>query len=276
MKRSTEGYAQHRSSENPYRQGSYGRTRSSAKKWMIPILTRYGIKTRRQQELILLSCIALILAIWFLTPLSDYCAIWILYTVPIKSDVDLGREALVSLEYKYPRIRDQWGVDRIGRALIEAGILSNRNKHNSDEFSNIKMYKWDFGVVKAPKDVINAFALPGGIVRVTDSLLQTLQLTDGELAALIGHEIGHVLHRHSQKRAIKNHLLSTIWEAFLYEDQDGYDESFGEAVAEGLWKSASLFGELAFSRSDEYQADEAAWKAMLSLSMIFHDFIQNL
>ena len=76
--------------------------------------------------------------------------------------------------------------------------------------------------------IVNAFALPGGIVRVTDSLLQNLALTDGELAALLGHEMGHILHRHSQKRAVKNKLLSTIWGAFVYEDNDGYDESFGD------------------------------------------------
>ena len=203
---------------------------------------------------------------WFLTPLSDYCAIWILYTVPIESDVALGREALVSLEYKYPRVRDRWGVDRIGHGLVKAGILANRYGSNSDEFGNIEMYKWDFAVVQAPQDMINAFALPGGIVRVTDSLLNRMQLTDAELAALIGHEMGHVLHRHSQKRAIKNQLFSTVWEAFTYEDHDVYDESFGEAVAEGLWKSASLFGELAFSRSDEYQADETAWDLLASTS----------
>lgn len=114
-------------------------------------------------------------------------------------------------------------------------------------------------MVRAPHGIVNAFALPGGIVRVTDSLLTNLALADDELAALIGHEMGHVLHRHAQKRAVKNRLISTIWDAFFYEDNDGHDESFGEAVAEGLWKSASYLGELAFSRLDEYQADNAAW-----------------
>lgn len=252
------------SHENPYRQRSSRRATPSATKWLLPILSQYGIKTRKQQELFLLSCIALVLAAWFLTPLSDYFAIWILYTVPIESDVALGREALISLEQKYPPVRDRWGVNDVGLELVKAGTFANRYENNPD-FHNIQHYKWDFGIVKAPHDMINAFALPGGIVRVTDSLLKTLQLTEGELAALIGHEMGHVLHRHTQKRTIKKHLLSTIWDALSYEDHDGYDESFGEAVAEGLWKSASLFGELAFSRSDEYQADDTAWDLLASI-----------
>ncbi|KAL3793500.1 hypothetical protein HJC23_007240 [Cyclotella cryptica] len=261
----------HPSQNNPYQQNDSTKAVPSVTKWLLPILSRrLGIKSRRQQELFLLGCIVAILALWFLTPVSDSCAAFILYTVPIESDVALGREALVSLERKYPRVHDRWGVSRIGSELVSAGTLSKRDlysrqlQQNPQLFDNIEIYQWDFGVVKAPPDMVNAFALPGGIVRVTDSLLKTLHLTDAELAALLGHEMGHILYRHSQKRAIKNHLLSTIWEAFSYEDNDGYNESFGEAVAEGMWKSASFLGELAFSRSDEYQADEAAWDLLAS------------
>lgn len=259
--RSQQGDRSHSSHpKNPYQQ-----PRSTATRWILPFLSRHGIKTQRQQELVLISCIAIILAMWFLTPLSDYCAIWILYTVPIESDVALGREALLSLESKYPRVTDRWGVNRIGLELVKAGgVLARDFQYDSQLFDNIHLYRWDFGVVAAPSEMINAFALPGGIVRVTDSLLKRLKLTDGELAALLGHEMGHVLYRHSQKRAIKRHLLKTVWDAFSYEDHDGYDESFGEAVAEGLWKSASFLGELAFSRGDEYQADETAWDLLAS------------
>ncbi|KAL7524030.1 hypothetical protein ACHAXR_001193, partial [Thalassiosira sp. AJA248-18] len=229
---------------------------------------------KRQQEVFLVACLALLLAVWFLTPLSDYATTLILWTVPIKSDISLGKEALISLEQKYPPVMDRWGVRKIGLELVNSSkyyyssTTTNTNNNNNNDnnhnglFENVKQYKWDFGVVHAPD--VNAFALPGGIVRVTDALLQNLALTDSELAALIGHEMGHVLHRHSQKRAVKNRLLSTIWEAFVYEDHDGYDESFGEAVAEGLWKSASYLGELAFSRADEYQADEASWDLLAS------------
>jgi len=148
--------------------------------------------------------------------------------------------------------------------LVKASSHSTNSDQSPILFDNIKQYKWDFGVVHAPPQMVNAFALPGGIVRVTDTLLNNLHLSDGELAALIGHEMGHVLHRHTQKRAVKNRLLATVWEAFVYEDHDGYDESFGEAVAEGLWKSASYLGELAFSRADEYEADGTAWDLLSS------------
>ena len=149
--------------------------------------------------------------------------------------------------------------------MVEASMhaAGAATANNPGIFDNARRYSWDFGVVHAPR-IVNAFALPGGIVRVTDALLAELSLSDSELAALLGHEMGHVLHRHAQKRTIKQSLLSTVWEAFVYEDHDGHDESFGEAVSEGLWKSAEYLGGLAFSRADEYQADEAAWDLLSS------------
>ena len=52
---------------------------------------------------------------------------------------------------------------------------------------------------------INAFACPDGSVRVFSSLMDIM--TDEELMGVIGHEIGHVLKRHS-KKALKQKLLT--------------------------------------------------------------------
>ncbi|MDE7135614.1 MAG: M48 family metalloprotease, partial [Muribaculaceae bacterium] len=52
---------------------------------------------------------------------------------------------------------------------------------------------------------INAFACPDGSVRVFSSLMDIM--TDDELMGIIGHEIGHVMKRHS-KNAFKNELLT--------------------------------------------------------------------
>mmetsp|Transcript_154 Transcript_154/g.297 ORF Transcript_154/g.297 Transcript_154/m.297 type:complete len:337 (+) Transcript_154:181-1191(+) len=268
MRRRSPHESHHRPHPNTRRTGNpfneHAGSIPAASIWLPLLSQRLGIKTKRQQEVLLLGCLVLLLAIWFLTPLSDYAATLVLWTVPIDSDVDLGKEALVSLEQQYPPVVDRWGVKRIGMELVKASSHSTNSDQSPILFDNIKQYKWDFGVVHAPPQMVNAFALPGGIVRVTDTLLNNLHLSDGELAALIGHEMGHVLHRHTQKRAVKNRLLATVWEAFVYEDHDGYDESFGEAVAEGLWKSASYLGELAFSRADEYEADGTAWDLLSS------------
>jgi Zn-dependent protease with chaperone function len=111
--------------------------------------------------------------------------------------------------------------------------------------------------------MINAFALPGGVVRVTDALLERLEPTQGELAALLGHEMGHVVSRHSQARMIQQGLLQYLLKAVLYEDGDDVQETFGEAVGELLTKSAAWLGQQKFSRRDEYQADAVSWDLLV-------------
>jgi len=206
--------------------------------------------TSRKRDAILLASVGIILAAWFLTPVSDYVADVVMYTVPIESDVELGLQSWKAMKSQYPPVRDTYGIQRIGWDLV--GTLTMQQHH----------IDWDFSVVKAP--FANAFALPGGIVRVTDGLLKQLHLSDAEIAALVGHEMGHVVHRHSQKKLMKQKLFSTILQAVVYEDNDGYDESFGEAVSEILLKGASWLGEQSFSRRDEYQADEAAWRILVA------------
>ncbi len=275
-RRTREDQSFNKQRRNPYndyrsRTDDHNRVIPTASIWFPVLTSKLGIKSKRQQELFLVACIAIVLFLWYMTPLSDYCASLILWTVPVESDVALGRESLLSLERKYPQVPDRWGVKSIGSELVKSGRISAEDGRDENHlFDNIHLYHWDFGVVHAPQ-VVNAFALPGGVVRVTDTLLRVLDLTDGELAALIGHEMGHVLHRHSQKRVVKNRLLTTIWEAFTFDDEDNTNEkSFGQAVGEGLWKSASFLGDMAFSRADEYQADEVAWDILASTYSNYH------
>jgi predicted Zn-dependent protease len=60
-------------------------------------------------------------------------------------------------------------------------------------------WKWDFHVLSS-KDV-NAFCMPGGKIAVYSGFLQSLNPTDDELAAVLGHEISHALREHSREQA---------------------------------------------------------------------------
>jgi hypothetical protein len=62
---------------------------------------------------------------------------------------------------------------------------------------------WTFRIADDP--AVNAFALPGGFIYVTRGLLATLN-TEAELAAVVGHEIGHVTARHAVNRISKAQL----------------------------------------------------------------------
>ena len=69
-------------------------------------------------------------------------------------------------------------------------------------------YKFSFNVLADPR-TINAFALPGGPIFITEGLLRMLR-TEGEVAAVLGHEIGHVLARHSAEHLAKQQLTQGL------------------------------------------------------------------
>ena len=113
---------------------------------------------------------------------------------------------------------------------------------------------WSFKVLDDPG--VNAFALPGGYVYVTRGILAELA-SEAELAAVLGHEIGHVTARHSV-HAASQQILATIGVgvAAVVLDPDHAEEWFDVGVL-GL---AVVF--LAHSRADERQADDLGLRYM--------------
>jgi predicted Zn-dependent protease len=244
------------------------------------------------------------LCVWYVTPVSQWVTDVLLYQVPVAEDVMLGRQALQDgFAHKYPTVYDRHYtplLQSIGHDLVRthrkmhygnSGSGSNRNQqpNRKNAYSNEWLgdggrtsqqdpYQWDFAVVKS--DSINAFALPGGVVRVTSALLQALHPTSGELAALVGHEMGHVLHRHTQARILQKQLLVNVLQVVVDGStggggDQGYvggqrggrrkkTESFGAAVGDVLLQSAQWLGDQKFSRRDEYQADAVAWDLLLA------------
>ena len=105
---------------------------------------------------------------------------------------------------------------------------------------------WRFAVLDDP--TVNAFAMPGGYIYITRGILAHLN-SEAQLAGVLGHEIGHVTHRHTAERITQQQLYglglglaSTVSETV---------RRYGDLAQQGL---GLLF--LKYSRDDERQADE--------------------
>ena len=118
---------------------------------------------------------------------------------------------------------------------------------------------WHFGVIEG--DSVNAFAMPGGTVLVSHGLLKRLS-SESELAAVLAHEIAHVVRKH-QLAAIQSSLNSDAW-ASVGKDLAG--EAIGRRGGDafGLKSAAANMGVDAvkngvflrpLDRGMEYEAD---------------------
>jgi predicted Zn-dependent protease len=167
-------------------------------------------------------------------------------------DVAIGNSGVSSARYIVHRSYNNQ-LQRIGNSLLH-GVSENDKKG----------YKFEFKAIK--ETYVNAFAYPGGKIFITDQMIEDLELSDGEIAAVLAHEIGHVLNRHSIKRIIEQSIVGIAFAACFYEDpndNDGERDSFGEKIGKLIIKNAVMLGSLSFSRLHEYEADNAGWEAMV-------------
>jgi beta-barrel assembly-enhancing protease len=113
-------------------------------------------------------------------------------------------------------------------------------------------YKYNFYLL-ADRKTVNAFALPGGQIFITEALLGLLN-SEHELAAVLGHEVGHVLARHSAEHIAKQQLTQQLISAVVI-GSGSYD-------AAQLAQLAGSLINMKHGRDDEIESDTLGLRLM--------------
>jgi predicted Zn-dependent protease len=108
-------------------------------------------------------------------------------------------------------------------------------------------WNWEFHVQKT--DELNAYCMPGGRIMVYSGLIEKLDASDAELAAVIGHEIAHALREHTRERVSRAYAQQLVLAG----------AAAVTGVSEGTANLANMIAEvtfqLPFSREQESEAD---------------------
>ncbi|QDU90831.1 TPR repeat-containing protein YfgC precursor [Pirellulimonas nuda] len=133
-------------------------------------------------------------------------------------------------------------VSGIGQELLGAVDQWIAEHHPGGE----NPYRFEFTLLADPKTV-NAFALPGGQVFITQALFDALE-TEGQLAGVLGHEVGHVIARHGNKRMAKQQLFSGLAAAGGVAGGDVNAQRMSQMIAQMV--------SMKYGRDDELESDK--------------------
>lgn len=182
----------------------------------------------------------------------------------------MTEEVLPKMKKDYPPVKDkrlQRYISNLGQRIVRANKL-----HKNP-------YTYNFSVVNV--GYVNAFALPAGTVMITVPLIEAAD-TEAELAGVVGHEVGHVVARHTAERIDRAEkergrtILSGIGGGLLGgaagfglgkllcppKDNECLAKAtgLGAAVGAGAGLLIRKYAFMANSREDELEADRVGFR----------------
>lgn len=160
-------------------------------------------------------------------------------------EVQMGLQALPELAAQFG------GEDRDPRARERVAAVGEELLRGLDESlepgGRTNPYREAFRfTLLADAQTVNAFALPGGQVFITRALYDQLE-TPGQLAGVLGHEIGHVIERHGNERMAQQQFFQQLAAAGGVAGGDAQSAQLASAVAQ--------IAQMKYGRDDELESD---------------------
>lgn len=167
-----------------------------------------------------------------------------------EQEIALGLQAAPEMAQQHgglhPDQQAQAVVDRVGESLVRNSAAAQT------------AYPFEFHLLADPQTV-NAFALPGGPCFITAALYSRLE-SEGQLAGVLGHEIGHVVARHGAQRIAQQELTQGLSGAVVLATYDPNNPGSQRTAM-----IAMMIGNLInmkYGREDELQSDRLGVRFM--------------
>jgi beta-barrel assembly-enhancing protease len=168
-----------------------------------------------------------------------------------EDEIALGLQAAPELAAQYggpsSNQRGQAQVEAVGQRLVSNTVVRE------------SPYRFQFHLLDDDK-TINAFALPGGQVFITDALFNRLE-HESELAGVLGHEVGHVVARHGAEHLAKQQLMQGLGGAAVIASSDPDRPGASQRNAMLAMAVGQLIN-MRFGRDDELESDRLGVRFM--------------
>jgi predicted Zn-dependent protease len=156
-----------------------------------------------------------------------------LILIPTDSEVKIGKEVVADVEKEEKVLNDTEVLNYVNKVGQKIAKVCDR-----------KDVKYSFKVLDSEE--INAFACPGGFIYIYKGLLKTMD-NEAQLAAVLAHEVGHIVARHSIKRLQAAYGYAIVMEIAL-------GDKMGKVARQAADAATGLILQ-GYGRENEYEAD---------------------
>lgn len=173
----------------------------------------------------------------------DQSTYFCLGEMPLAEEQALGDAYAPNIDAMYDGVyADAAAAEYLGQLIVEMAGHSVR----AEDFT------WKFSILNT--SMPNAFAVPGGYIYITRGLLAAME-TEGQFISVMGHELGHVEHRHSHK-GLGGKMLGGILVGIIGTAESTLTQSEEPGLATSLSAGATSLFLLRYDRSQELQSDK--------------------
>ena len=166
-----------------------------------------------------------------------------------QQEIVIGRRSSPEMAQQYGGLdRDpvlQEYIDRVGETVVRQSPAQDAP------------YPFEFHLL-SDRQTVNAFALPGGQVFITEALLSRLN-SEAQLAGVLGHEVAHVVARHGAEHLARQQLGTVLVNAIGIAASDDPRDSRQAAI---IAQAVNQMVNLKYSREDELESDRLGLRFM--------------